>query len=292
MYVTIVMILSQPPLSTPVVIVTAAGRRRYLEILARYVASLVERSLVAGWQLWLNTENDDDLGFCEALAQRFPWIVLQRLTVPCQGVPSVSTFYRHAQTPGTVYVKLDDDVVFLDVEAFGDFVRQRVENRRPLLLFANTVNNAICTHIQQRRDAISRAEGLVAYNASCPLGHGSPEFAEALHRQFLRLLEQVNLRTLDFGRWVVYRHERVSINAVAWLGEDMSPLLCDLHGHPDDEHYLTCEATMKFRRDNELYGRFVVSHFAFFTQRAHLDTTNLLSIYATRAMSCVPGILL
>ena len=45
--------------TTRIVVVTPAGRRRYLEILFRYILKL--RPIMDEYRLWVNTENNEDI---------------------------------------------------------------------------------------------------------------------------------------------------------------------------------------------------------------------------------------
>lgn len=52
-------------LNKKVVVVTPAGRRQCLSILAKYV---LPNSIIDEWHLWLNTKNNKDKGYIESLS--------------------------------------------------------------------------------------------------------------------------------------------------------------------------------------------------------------------------------
>ena len=56
-----------------IVVVTPAGRERYLRLLAAHVLS---SPLVDDWHLWLNTRDDGDLAFMAALST-VPFVLSQ-----------------------------------------------------------------------------------------------------------------------------------------------------------------------------------------------------------------------
>ena len=47
--------------TTRIVVVTPAGRKRYLEILFRYILKL--RPIMDEYRLWVNTENNEDIEY-------------------------------------------------------------------------------------------------------------------------------------------------------------------------------------------------------------------------------------
>jgi hypothetical protein len=72
-------------------------------------------------------------------------------------------------------------------------------------------------------------------------------------------------------------YERISINCISWLGEEFQKFngLVD----PDEEGWLASYKPAMIRKKNCIYGKFVCSHYAFFTQREYLAKTNILSRY-------------
>jgi hypothetical protein len=106
---------------------------------------------------------------------------------------------------------------------------------------------------------------------------GSGRWAEAMHRSFLSDLEAGKLERHQtyFRRFLIFPHERFSINAICWNGGDMAQLAVE----GDDEHFLSCVAPAVLRRVNLICGESVLSHYAFCTQREHLDSTDVLALY-------------
>jgi len=191
--------------------------------------------------------------------------------------------YRHyaeraAEYADTVFVKCDDDIVFLDLDRLADFIAHRQANRAPFLLSANVVNNGVCAHLQQRHGAVP--EALMALEMP---PHGfegslwqSGSKAAALHRHFLA-------EPLSFARpaleWLP-QQTRLSINCVAWLGADLPQFDCDLR---EDEHMLTVTLPAWLGRPNQVHMPFVVSHLSFFSQDAAMDIPGLLAGYEALA---------
>ena len=72
------------------------------------------------------------------------------------GFPYWTSYYKYyAAYAGSMYnrtvlVKIDDDIVYLDLENFQSFITYRVNNRIPYLLFPNVINNNIAAYYQQQ----------------------------------------------------------------------------------------------------------------------------------------------
>ena len=254
---------------------TPVGRRKYLAIQAEYI--LRNRNIVDEWHLWFNTNNSEDIRYIESLQSQYPnWISIIRR--PNQqgigGGAGVQPFYDYCNESKTIYLKIDDDVVFMAPGAIENLVDCKLRNPNSLIVFANTINNALSTHILQRIGAVPITNGIVSFDSCCDTGWRNPHFAEWLHRYFL---EHVNrLKQFVHPDWLLFHYERFSINCIVWLGEDFKRYVSPT---TDDEMYLSVIKPRELGRPNVICGNSIVSHFAFYTQRAHLDSTNVLDGY-------------
>jgi hypothetical protein len=263
------------------VVVTPAGRRRYIRLLFAHLACQVDEFDL--WQVWVNTNVLTDLAWFRGVAAAYPWVELVELP---GGVTSVSNlninrFFPSAADPEALYLRLDDDVVWLE----PGFVRTMFEYREahpgPFLVFANIINNAILSHIHYRN-------GRVAYPAkpgyACmdAVGWRDPIFAQAVHEAFLPDAERGNVTAwkASFAEWHCTWYERVSINAVAWRGDAMAAALPVVG---DEEQYLSVVRPKNIQAPNVIIGGAVCAHFAFFPQREHMDRTGILARYEALA---------
>src|SRR5579863_8667225 len=108
-----------------VVVCIPAGRQRYMLVLLPYL--LAERhSLVDEVHLWVNTDVPEDLAYFERMESQHRKVrrvnadldgPLRKATYDAsrdhhQYSDSICRFYRRCVEPGTVYVKMDDDICF------------------------------------------------------------------------------------------------------------------------------------------------------------------------------------
>lgn len=161
----------------------------------------------------------------------------------------------------TVFLKCDDDIVYIQLDELADFIRFRARAREYFLVSANVVNNGVCADLQQRHGAVPR--DLIRVSPSPENHHeylwASATMAADLHNYFLDnrdLFERMPAAPVRFGG-------RISINFVAWLGRDMSFMSADMQ---DDEHMLSVQIPGYLGRPNCIYPKLLVSHLTFFPQ--------------------------
>lgn len=264
-----------------IVVVTPAGRRRYMELLVPQVLGL--RGLVDEYRIWQNTSDEDDIAFFEATAAANPgFATVDRLPegTPVDGNWTIRHFFAGCVDPGTVYVRLDDDIVWLDdADAFRAFLDFRIDHPEFFLVYATVLNNAVVSHLQQRMMRLQLEGPPAGYACMDPVGWESPAFAEQVHRA---VLAADDLRGFRMPPWRLHYHERVSINVISWLGEDFAAFGGAVGR--DEEQWLSVDKPREAGRHNCIFGGFVVVHYAFYTQRAHLDATDVLAAYEAKVL--------
>ena len=261
------------------VVVTPAGRKRYLEILVQHLAA--QRDAFDVWILLVNTSVVEDIGFCERLAARHPdWIETRYATGsnPGEGSHNIHRFLNEfCIDPETVYLRLDDDVVYLAPGFVREMFDFRLANPHPFLVYSNIINNAIVAWIHQKLGNFSY-ERLSGYDCVDEIGWKDPRFAETLHRAFLA--DPVDPKW-KFREWHATEYERVSINAISWFGKDLAVEPVDR----DEENWFATWRPKVLERPNVICGTAICVHFAFFTQREYLESQapDILEAYAKLA---------
>jgi hypothetical protein len=174
----------------------------------------------------------------------------------------------------SVFLKCDDDIVYMDIEKLGDFIEFRRTNPKYLVVSANVVNNGVCAHWQQLAGSIPERVG---HFERPPGGFGgslwlSAERANELHDYFL----QTNNKQLPLPSKVIEWTERQSINFVAWLGRDLVHMAVP---KGDDEGTLTVDLPTLLDRPTAIYSDFTVSHLSFGPQEQGLALDRLIDAY-------------
>lgn len=252
-----------------------AGRQRYMELL---VPQLLREE---GWdelQIWVNTADPADRAYLESLPARDPRIRLIELPagVKPDGGPTIHHFYPHCIESGTVYIRLDDDVCYVEPGAIARIARFRIANPKAFVVFPIIINNAIVTHVLQVLGRITHPKYIRAQCMERTAWH-NPDFAETLHRTFLRALEEGDLDRFRFTSRPIAL-SRMSINCISWLGEEFAKFDGRMNTY-DEEEWLSVVRPTQLGGYNLICGDAIVAHFSFYTQREHLDQTDILNQY-------------
>lgn len=249
------------------VVCTPAGRRRYLEVLARHVLA---DPFVDEWRLWANTEDAADLAWMDALAAEEPLVKIHRPSWPLEGNFSIHKYFPACCDPKAVYVRLDDDIVYCGRHSISNLAAHRIDHPEPFLVYGNVLNNGITSHIQQRAGQLTKKFGIVGYECKDPVGWDSGPFAVSLHRAFLDDTYGPPVAgQWMINNWELWHYERCSINAISWLGRDFAAFNGTFDR--DEEVWLSCVGPRERGRPNKIYGASLFVHYAFGPQRSAVD---------------------
>ncbi|MBP7951359.1 MAG: hypothetical protein KA004_17080 [Verrucomicrobiales bacterium] len=253
-----------------------AGRRRYVEVLAAYLLRPENRKFIDEHHWWANTADAADLAYLKELCAAHPdYFKLIPARMKPDGYRTVYSFFDAAyHQRGVLYLRFDDDIVFIAPRAVERLLEFRVAHPEYFLVYANIVNNGCLDHLRQRLGLVEFAPFMASPSGS---SHKSGRYGEAVHWTFLRHLAEGRLAEHEtmFPHWVLPYFERVSINCFCWNGEDMAQVTIP----EEDEHFLARVAPKLLGRPNVVCGGAVVAHFAFGPQRHHLDKTDILQHY-------------
>jgi hypothetical protein len=258
------------------IIVTPSGRKDYLSILINYLSKFKEQ--FDEWHLWVNTVNPTDIEYMESLRQKYHWIKLIPLTVPYERSSSIYSFFSiDACDPECVYLRLDDDIVYIDSYAIENIFNYRLSNKQPFLVSGNVVNNGICNHIHQRLGAC-KIDHILDYNS---MGNSwyNPSIAIDIHEAFLKsYFSGETYKYTSFSSWVLNLYERISINVISWLGSTFK----EFEGivGKDEEKWLSVDKPASIKTHNVICGTALFSHYSYYTQIGTLDETKILHKYS------------
>lgn len=297
------------------VVLTFAGRECYLKILFPLI--LKYKQYIHEYRLYVATTIQSDIDYMEKFAAEHDFVK----TVYCyidgklildDKCLTWNNAYKSCQEDDTVYLKLDDDIVYFDESLFTDFVQYRIVNPTPPLLYPVIINNHFISWMLQERgvynpeikskigntwnstvarvyqhiidnkknklrvgDFISNSEIL------CPVAWGNLKYCYDLHDQFLKDLQRDDIEKYKFDNNIVLTNSpAVSINACAWIGSDLKQLMVNYAEMNEDEPWWSVYVPIWTGRANEIYGKSIVGHYAYYRQREMgLDDTDILERY-------------
>jgi hypothetical protein len=258
-----------------IVCCTAAGRMRYMQYIFPYVLA---SDIVDRYDIWVNTTNMQDIECFKLMAERYPKIrLVWQPDGICDGINSINAFYRYCIEDDTIYIKIDDDIVWMEPDTFEKMVKFRIEHREAFLVTPQVVNNPMGSYLWQVKGILNYGKYMPAFpNHRILWKRGA--FAEELHHYFLSMMERntESIRKLYFGA-VPVASNRFSINFVMWFGSGMAKINGQVPG--DDEEYLSSVVASKLGILNYYNGDCIVAHFAFGPQRFVLDKSDVLERY-------------
>ncbi len=222
-------------------LVVPYGRRKVTQVLLLYI--LRELDIFDQVIFWENTSNPDDLIFLkEALSNindpKFITVNPTKVTGDRKGVfPLYEAMFNRDSDHNTLWIKIDDDVVWVEDGAFGRLVEFAINNRYKNTVFsANVVNSGPLDALHQKTGA-SR-EGAIVFKDKNPYKQLMTfEGAQQVHESLLDAISKsaTNNYHLDHS---YLNGERWSINCIAWFGSLFDAK--DFKGlGKDDENYIT-----------------------------------------------------
>jgi hypothetical protein len=274
-----------------VVAVVPAGRGRVLGLLLKHLRS---SPLIDEIQLWENTEIEDDLKWmrsqCDDLVKLIPLDTDEPPRIPKQ--LNTGRFYRGTVDPDTVYIRFDDDIIYVHPDAISNLIDATLTHDG-LCTFATIWNNAIISAIMQENGHLDDRYGEITRYCMDDVAWRMPEFGEYVHRVLLDHIEAGTTETLYFPNLPAeeegprrytgqIRPLRFSVSCFAYTGKAMAEH-ADQIWHEEEETYMTGPLVEETGIPNLICGNALVSHYSFFTQRPHLDLTDVLAQYQTVA---------
>ncbi|MEM7464784.1 MAG: hypothetical protein AAF362_19100, partial [Pseudomonadota bacterium] len=227
------------------------------------------------YDIWINTTDPADLAFIEALGKHDKIRLIEQPDGEINGNSSINAFFRYAMEPDEVYIRFDDDIVWMKPDTIEKIVEFRLNNPDYFLVVPFIINNAICTSVLQAQGKLSDFRRVAPYCLD-KNGWASEIFAEKLHRQAIKEINDNNISEFS-GVDAQFAACRFSINCISWFGSDLKPF--DQIYAGSDEVQISYAIPMLANRTNAIVADTLVSHFAFYTQREHLDATDILKCY-------------
>ena len=294
---------------------TPYGRKETVSILGRYLRREHERGLVDEWWLCLNTDPHqvDDVAFAYELARAYPWVKLKQIQPHQrrhrQKQRNTGYFYTEMVDPDAVYLRLDDDIVYVHEDTVERLVTHRLEAPGGVASFPVMWNNAVVSWYLQQAGCIPAAGTETFFGLDgrihgtppmalgvgdvytwpsvggpyCmdPVGWADGRFAVAMHRL---LLDRVAAGAVEecflYQDYQLPIGQQYSVGTFASLGRLYAGL--DTPGVlvPDEEEsWHTVHEPTRRQEANVLVGNALVAHYTFFPQQAVVRGTDVLDRY-------------
>ena len=257
-----------------IVVNTAAGRRRYMRLLVPYI---LQSDIVDRYDLWINTNDNGDIEFFKEIASISPKVnLIWQPDGIVNGIESINAFYKFCIDPNTIYFKIDDDVIWMEPNLIEKMVQFRVDNPQHFLVTPLVINNGFSTLLLSIYNKFKLKKG---FDIDTCWEKGM--FAKELHDIFIDKYLFPNKYSQLYVEDAIIALNRFSINAILWFGKDLANISGIIPGN--DEEFLSLIYPTKEKLTCLWNGKAIISHFAFGSQRAIIDKTDILDKYITYA---------
>jgi hypothetical protein len=260
------------------IIVTPAGRKEYLELLYKNLDK--NKDEFDEWSIWVNTDNQNDIDYIEFLVKNNDYITSRYLSIPIDPngshTATICKFFEYCTDENSVYLRLDDDIVYIEKESIRKLFDFRLANENYFLVYGNILNNAIITHLYQQKGVCTNLP-TVSYNCEDEYGWRNGHFAHSLHNVFFEKLSNGTLGDFKIDNWELKNFERCSINAISWLGSSFKKFNGEVG--QSEETWLSTDKPRELNKTNIIFGDGLFVHYAFHPQRQFLQLTDTLTKY-------------
>jgi hypothetical protein len=239
--------------------------------------------------LWDNCRTESDRQYLRELAASDPRCTIKELPGADGGFGIIGEFFRFCDDPEALYLRFDDDIVYIEPGFFERFRARAIAAKGSALWFAPLIiNNAICGSLIKNLSKVV-LKGPITCQAMCPHAWGHAAFPKAIHPAFIDAVRQGRLDDFRVPDRDV-RLARFSVNSIAFFGSDIARLGGDfLPPGSNEEEWFSAVLPARLDTCGRILGDLIVSHFGFYTQERELLQTDILDAYYRLASLPVPA---
>jgi hypothetical protein len=262
------------------------GRKKYVSILLKYLQRDHDRGLIDELWFYMNTDlqgQQEDRVWASRVARQWDWVKTfsRPKDLPRYPKKQMNTMYayRAMTDPDTVYVRFDDDIVYVHENAVKEIVEHKIVSPG-LCSFPIIINNAICSWWLQQDGRIPLEEPdwpEVGFHCMDPIGWADGGFAIQLHDLLLKHIENGTVDQLFAHHNFDLPPKQFSVSCFASLGSDYARVGGELPAEEEDWHTKIRPAQLGV--DNTIVGSALVSHYSFLTQWRHFADDRILEAY-------------
>jgi len=242
---------------------------------------------VDSYDLWLNTINPEDIAYIESMAAENDKVKIYEIDEPItptwESYNALQThkFFKFAHEDNTIYIRLDDDITWVENGAIEKICQARIDHPDAFLIYPNIINSTICTSWHQENGALSEEFGIVRKERPDDLdwayldafNYTDSNLINHIHNTFRKRYNEGSLSAYYLPSKSFDDYKHFSICSIAWWGKDkISPGILE-------ETQMAYELPKKFKRPVWFCGDALMCHFSYHTQRDYLMITDHLNFY-------------
>lgn len=139
-----------------IVACTAAGRMCYMQYIFPYILS---NEIVDRYDLWVNTTDMKAIESFKWMAKHYSKIhLIYQPDGIVTGVKSINAFYKTCTRPDTIYIKIDDDIVWMQPDTIEKILSFRIAHLEAFLVTPLVINNPMNTYIWKIKELLNHGK--------------------------------------------------------------------------------------------------------------------------------------
>jgi hypothetical protein len=226
-----------------------AGREPVLSIQVKYIQKLLDLDIVHEYHIWNFAWTPSDSNYVDSLSNLHPKIKIKQSpfvggergndVASKQFAYMFYDFYKYDEYKDYVFIKIDDDIVFIDTNSFEKFIDFRL-NSTAFLCSANVINND---------------QGVFYYKNGF----------EIIHNDFINNYQSILEKNSNKHACYYPLEERLSINFISFLGKDLKHINEEFsNGVGSNDEWRICNIIPnKLNKTNEICLFMTVVHYAY-----------------------------
>lgn len=286
-------------------VITPAGRKDRLSILLEYIKRSYYNSEIDEWILFKNTTNLDDLVYIYYLSKEYDFIKIIELEEKYKGhmldtclytwkrrlkdintlknrlLPILFLTIQSYSDPDVVYVKIDDDIVYIKDNSISKLISLCLSNSKYLFTYGNILNNSVIHHYHQLYKTIN-FKNYQHLNMHKSEFFNNPYLAIEIHNLLLTKLHNKVEESLFLPDIELASNVEFPINVMCWRGDMFREYLnkIKLLYLAHEEYYLSVTMCEDADKQKVICGETLFSHYSFSFQEKTLQDTDILHKYS------------
>lgn len=261
-----------------IVIITPAGRKKYLKILLKNL--IKQKDDFDEWHLWNNTRNKEDEIYIKDLEKNYGWIkcISRNIPDPLKGwITGIHYFWDYVNKSDTCYIRLDDDIVWLENNFIKTLVNFKIENKENPIVYGNIVNNNLIDHKHQKLGCLN-LNFKIPFETYSDIFFSDSNTVIKIHQQFQNDIKNNKINNWKFDKLLIPPNKYCAINAICWFGKDITSEfynnfnlkpnvnLKELGWQNSEEYFLTITYLNLIKKQSLICGDALCVHASFSSQ--------------------------
>lgn len=254
-----------------IVVVTPAGRQKYLEIFKKRIYAEMDKGLIDGWQLWQNTIVESDIAYLASMEAENPKVkrfYIDNIIPSYKNCDPLRTceFFKNAHDDDTIYIRFDDDIVWYEEGAIEKMAQARIDHPDAFLIYPNVINSTIISAWHQQNGALGKEAGECNGKYLHEFAYADSGLIDLIHTTFKKRYEEGTLNAYYLPSRSFDDYQQFSICSITFWGRDK------FVPGTLEEQWLAWERPEQLKRPVWFCGDALVMHYSYHTQREYLES--------------------